>query len=252
MTIDLNADLGEGFGEWRCAGNDAALLEWVTSANVACGFHAGDPSIMRETVAACLAAGVAVGAHPSYPDLRGFGRVPMALPPGRVVDDVVYQVGALQAVARLQGARVAHVKPHGALYGVVGADPDLALELAGALAALDEGLALTLPAGSKAVTALTAAGHRVRREGFMDRAYLADGRLAPRHESGAVLTDVREVTAQALALAEGREFGTLDGGTLRLRAETLCVHSDTPGAPDLARAARRALERAGLRVAAPG
>ncbi|MDT3683166.1 MAG: 5-oxoprolinase subunit PxpA [Truepera sp.] len=251
MTIDLNVDLGEGFGAWRGAGDDEQLLQYVTSANVACGFHAGDPSIMRVTVAACVAAGVAVGAHPSYPDLRGFGRVPMMLPVERVVDDVVYQVGALQAVARLQGTRVGHVKPHGALYEAVAVDPALALRLANALAALGADLVLVLPARSAAASALAAAGHGVRLEGFADRAYLAGGLLAPRRRAGAVLEDEETVTAQALALALGEEFPTQDGTTLRLTVDTVCLHSDTRGATDLARAVRRRLSAAGVTLAAP-
>ncbi len=250
MTIDINTDLGEGFGAWRSAGDDELLLESVTSANVACGFHAGDPSIMRATVAACVAAGVAVGAHPSYPDLRGFGRVPMLLPGDRVVDDVVYQVGALQAVARLQGTRVGHVKPHGALYEAVAVDPALALNLAGALAALDPDLTLMLPARSAAASALAAAGHALRRAGFADRAYLEGGLLAPRRRAGAILEEEDAVTGQALALALGEEFSTLDGTTLRLKVDTICIHSDGRGAAGLARAVRRRLISAGITLAA--
>ncbi len=251
VVIDLNADVGEGFGEWRGAGSDGPLLDVVTSANVACGFHAGDPSIMRATVAACALAGVAVGAHPSYPDVRGFGRVPMLLPSERVIDDVIYQVGALQAVARLLGTRVTHVKPHGAMYEAVAADPALALGLAMALASLDPRLRLVLPAGSAATSALAGAGHAFLREGFADRAYLAGGQLAPRRRAGAVLEDVAATTAQAMALATGSPFLTSDGTTLELQVDTICFHSDTPRAAELAGAARRQLTAAGIQVRAP-
>lgn len=250
MTVDFNADVGEAFGAWRGA-DEAPLLGAVTSANVACGFHAGDPSVMRATVEACVAAGVAVGAHPAYPDLRGFGRVPMLLPPDQVVDDVVYQVGALQAVARLQGVRVGHVKPHGALYHAVAADPALALGVARALRSLDPRMRLVAPAGSAAAAALAGAGYPLLREGFADRAYLADGTLAPRGRTGAVLEDPDGVAAQALDLATGAEFDTLDGGALRLAVDTVCFHSDTPGAAALALAARLRVTAAGVRVQAP-
>ncbi len=248
MTIDLNADLGEGYGAWWRPEDERRLLAAVTSANVACGFHAGDPSIMRRTTAACVAAGVVVGAHPAYPDLRGFGRVPMALPPERVVDDVVYQVGALQAVARLEGTRVAHVKPHGAMYEAVALDPALALALAESLVRLDPELRLVLPAGSVAAHALAARGRPLLREGFADRAYRDDGLLAPRHRPGAVLTDPEAALEQALALARGEEFATLDGARLRLAVDTVCLHSDTPGAAELARRVRAGLEAAGVAV----
>ncbi len=251
MTIDLNADVGEGFGSWRNPEDDPRLLAAITSANVACGFHAGDPSIMRETVAACVRAGVGVGAHPGYPDLRGFGRVPLALPGERVLDDVVYQVGALQALARLEGARVLHVKPHGAMYEAVALDPALALALADRLLLLDPALRLVVPTGSVAAHALAARGRPVVREGFADRAYRDDGLLAPRNRPGAVLTDPEAALRQAVALARGEEFSTLDGATLQLEVDTICLHSDTPGAAELARHVRDGLEALGFEVRNP-
>ncbi len=251
MTIDLNADLGEGFGVWLGPGDDASLLRHVSSANVACGFHAGDPTIMRETVALCAAAGVAVGAHPSYPDLRGFGRVPLMLPPERVIDDVLYQVGALMGIAAAQGVGVRHVKPHGALYEAVAVDPGLARALAAEVARLGEGLRLVVPASSPAAAALATAGHAHLREGFADRAYLESGLLVPRRRSGAVITEAEAAADQALALAEGREFATSDGTPIALSVDTLCVHSDTPGAVAIAAAVRERLALARFTVAAP-
>lgn len=251
MLIDLNADLGEGFGAWWRPADDLALIEVVTSANVACGFHAGDPTIMRATVAACVRAGVAVGAHPSYPDMRGFGRVPLSLPPERIVDDVTYQVGALQGLARLEGATVAHVKPHGALYEAVAIDPTLALALADAMSGLENTPLLVVPAGSAAALALAAHGWRFLGEGFSDRAYQDDGLLAPRNRPGAVLVEPAAVVEQAVALASGSELDTITGGKLRLSVDTICLHSDTPGAATLARAVRAGLQEAGFDLAPP-
>jgi UPF0271 protein len=250
MTIDLNSDLGESFGRWRL-GDDAALLRLVTSANVACGFHAGDPSGMRATIRAALAAGVAVGAHPGYYDLRGFGRVPMALPATTVRDDVLYQVGALSAIAAAEGGRLAHVKPHGALYNAATTDPELALAVAEGVAAVDPRLRVVVLAGSPAEDALRSAGVPVLREGFLDRAYRADGTLAPRGTPGAVHHDAERVVAQALALAGEGRLETIEGGTLRLDVDTLCLHGDTEGALELARRVTQALEGAGIQVARP-
>lgn len=250
MGIDLNCDLGESFGHWRL-GDDAALLSVVSSANVACGFHAGDPRVMRATVAAAREAGVAVGAHPGYRDLRGFGRVPMQLPPDAVRDDVLYQLGALAAIADAEDVRLAHVKPHGALYNSMVRDPELALAIAEAVAEFDATLPMMVLAGSAAERALDAAGVPVLREGFLDRAYLPDGELAPRGTPGAVHTDPERVAAQALSLARDGRVRAGDGSELRLRVDTLCIHGDTPSAVALARRVREALEGAGVRVERP-
>ncbi len=250
MRIDLNSDLGESFGRWRL-GEDAALLRVISSANVACGFHAGDPSVMRATVVAARDAGAAVGAHPGYFDLRGFGRVPMQLPSDVVRDDVLYQLGALAAIATAEGVPLAHVKPHGALYNTMTTDPELALAVAEAVGELDVALPLTVLAGSAAERALVAAGVSVLREGFLDRAYLPDGTLAPRGTPGAVHSDPERVVAQALALAcEGRVRAN-DGSELQLEVDTLCIHGDNPSALTLARSVREALESAGVTVASP-
>lgn len=250
MTIDLNSDLGESFGRWTL-GDDAALLRIVTSANVACGFHAGDPSGLRATVRAALTAGVAVGAHPSYWDLRGFGRVPMDLSATVVRDDVLYQVGALAALVRAEGGRLRHVKPHGALYNAMALDAELALAVAEGVAAVDPRLPLLVLAGSPAEEALRAADVPLRREGFLDRAYLPDGTLAPRGTPGAVHGDPERVVAQALELAGAGRVTTQDGSVRPMTVDTLCLHGDTEGAQELARRVRHALEDAGIEVAAP-
>lgn len=248
VTIDLNSDLGESFGRWRL-GDDGALLRLVSSANVACGFHAGDPSGIRRTLGAARDAGVAVGAHPSYPDLRGFGRVPMALPPDVVRDDVLYQLGALAALAAAERVHLAHVKPHGALYNAIAADPALAHAVADAVAAFDPRLPLMVLAGSAAERSLAGAGVPLLREGFLDRAYQPDGSLAPRGTPGAVHDDPARVVEQALALATEARVRAVDGSELHLEVDTLCLHGDTPAAVDLAKRVREALESAGVTIA---
>ena len=250
MTIDLNSDLGEAFGRWTL-GDDEALLAVVTSANVACGFHAGDPLTMRRTVRAARDAGVAVGAHPGYHDLRGFGRTPQRLEPETVAADVLYQLGALAAVAAAEGVALAHVKPHGALYNAMAADAELASAVAEAVVAFDPRLPIMVLAGSVAEGAVHTGGARPLREGFLDRAYRSDGTLVDRRLPGAVHRDPQRVVDQAIALATGGEVRALDGATLRLEVDTVCLHGDTPAAVDLARRVRAALEREGVRLARP-
>lgn len=251
LVVDLNADVGE-----EPDGLDLAVVPWVTTVHVACGFHAGDPATMRRAVAAAVEAGVAVGAHPSYPDRDHFGRRELDRAPDRVAEDVAYQVGALCGVARAAGAAVTSVKPHGALYHRMAADEACAAAVARAVAAVDPGLALVVPATlddrSAAGRALAVAGPALRREAFCDRAYLADGSLAPRQEQGALLADAGPAAAQAVAIVCGGQVVATDGTAVALRADTLCVHGDTPGAALVAGAVRRALEQAGVRVAAPG
>jgi len=233
VAIDLNADVGEG------AGDDAALLALVTSANVACGFHAGDALTMQRTVEAAARSGVAVGAHPGYADRAGFGREPRAIPAEQVFAEVLYQVGALQALCRPLGVRLAHVKPHGALYNQAARDEVLALAIARAVAAASGDLVLVgLAASAPLQRAAAAAGLRFAAEAFADRRYAEDGTLVPRSEPGSVLTDPAAVAAQALAIARAG------------RADTLCLHGDTPGALDNARAVRAALRAAGFQVRA--
>jgi UPF0271 protein len=247
--IDLSADVGE----WDEPGPapDFALLAVVTTVHIACGFHAGGPEVMRRTAARAIAAGVAVGAHPSYPDRAGFGRRPLDRPAALVVDDVLYQIGALDALVRAEGGRVASVKPHGALYNRLAGDETCAALVARALLALDPGLRLVLPAGSPAVGAARSAGARVVPEAFCDRAYRPDGSLAARDTPGAVVSDPETAAGRAVRLALDGQVRSVDGSDLRLVPETLCVHGDTPGAFAVARAVRDALAGAGVHVAAP-
>jgi UPF0271 protein len=244
--IDLNADMGEGFGAWAM-GQDADLLALVTSVNIACGFHAGDPSVMDRTVAAAARAGVAVGAHPGYPDLRGFGRRPMAASPEEVETDVLYQVGALLAFARAHGARLVHVKPHGALYNQAAVDEELARAVARGTARAGKDLILVGLAGSGPMRrAAEAEGLRYAAEAFADRAYESDGTLRSRRLAGAVITDPEAAAAQALSIARDGIVRAADGNTVRLQADTLCLHGDTPGAVANARAVGQALRAAGI------
>lgn len=248
-TLDLNADLGESFGAWRM-GDDAGVMPWITSANVACGFHAGDPAIMQATVALCVEHGVAIGAHTSLPDIQGFGRREMRVAPGEVHAQTLYQVGALHAFARAAGTRLHHVKPHGALYNMAARDRGLADAIAMAVRAFDPALILVGLAGGALVEAGLAAGLPVQREGFCDRRYRNDGALTPRSEAGAVIEDIDAVVTQAIAIATRGEVAADDGSTVRVEADTLCVHGDRAGAALFAERLRRALEAAGVRVAA--
>ena len=248
--IDLNADVGEGFGAWSMGAGEA-LFEYVTSANVACGFHAGDPSVIDRTVASAVRAGVAVGAHPGYCDLRGFGRREMQVPAADVEADVVYQVGALVAFARAHGAPLTHVKPHGALYNQAADDGELAQAIARGVARVDRALVLVGLAGSLAMReAAAAAGLRFAAEAFVDRAYDARGRLVPRSRPGAVTSDPAAAAAAALRLARDRTVVAIDGREVAVEADTLCLHGDNPRALDVARAVREALSGAGVSVQA--
>ncbi len=250
LRVDLNADLGESFGAWSL-GDDEALIACVSSANVACGFHAGDPRVIDRTVALAARAGVAVGAHPGYPDLRGFGRREIDADPAEVEADVLYQAGAVAAFARSHGVRLTHVKPHGALYNQAAGDEALARAVARAVARLGRELTLVGLAGSSAMQAAAQAeGLRFAAEAFVDRAYDAQGRLVPRSRPGALIHDPAEAAARAVRLARDGVVLSIDGAALELRAETLCLHGDSPHALALARAVREALESAGVRVEA--
>jgi UPF0271 protein len=250
LRVDLNADLGESFGAWAL-GDDEGLLACVSSANVACGFHAGDPSVIDRTVALAARAGVAVGAHPGYPDLRGFGRREMAVVPAEVEADVLYQAGALAAFARSHGTRLTHVKPHGALYNQAARDERLARAVARGVARLGRNLTLVGLAGSSALRAAARdEGLRFAAEAFVDRAYDAQGRLLPRSQPGALIADPAEAAARAVRLARDGVVVSAEGAPLEVSAETLCLHGDSPRALALARAVREALEAAGVRVEA--
>jgi UPF0271 protein len=222
----------------------------ITSANVACGFHAGDPGVMRETVRLAKAAGVAVGAHPGFPDLVGFGRRELRASPREVEDLVLYQIGALAAIATTQGVRLSHVKAHGALYNMAARDRSLADAIAAAVAAFDRSLVLFGLPNSELVRAGEALGLRVASEGFADRAYMSDGSLAPRSRKGSVIHDADEVLERALRMVRDGEVTAVDGSRLALKVDTLCVHGDTPGAAELTRQLREGLARNGVTVSA--
>ncbi|MBW4716680.1 LamB/YcsF family protein [Saccharothrix obliqua] len=244
--IDLNSDLGEGFGIWRL-GDDDALLDVVTSANVACGFHAGDPSTMRRVCARAAERGVAVGAQVSYRDLAGFGRRFIDADPAELADEVLYQIGALDACARAAGTRVAYVKPHGALYNATVHHDRQAEAVVRGVRAFGDLPVLGLP-GSRLLHHASAAGLRAVREAFADRAYTAEGALVPRGTAGAVLTDTEQVLTQVLRLARRGELVAISGETLTTEVDSICLHGDTPGAVEHARAVREALLGAGVAV----
>jgi UPF0271 protein len=248
-VIDLNADLGESFGAWRL-GDDDALLSIVTSANIACGFHAGDPLTLRRACAAAAARDVSIGAQVSYRDLAGFGRREMDVPAAELAAEILYQIAALDGIARTAGSRVRYVKPHGALYHRVTRDPVQAAALASAIADYDPALPLlTLAGGEAGCAAAVSAGLAVVAEAFADRAYRADGSLVPRGEPGAVLHDPVQVAARAVAMVTSGGVESAEGTRVALGFRSLCIHGDTPGAVSLARSVRRALAEAGVRLA---
>jgi 5-oxoprolinase (ATP-hydrolysing) subunit A len=249
VRIDLNSDLGEAFGPWPM-GQDVQLMAVISSANVACGFHAGDPRTMRSTIRLARAHGVAVGAHPGFPDLVGFGRREMQVTPQEVEDMVLYQVGALAAVARGEGVRLQHVKAHGALYNMACRDEALAEAIARAVVAFDPTLVLFGLPGSALIQAGLDAGLPVAAEAFADRAYLADGSLAPRSMPGSVIHDIDTVVTRAVSMVTEQAVVATDGTRIGFEADTLCLHGDTPGAATLAHAIRRGLEDAGVAIAA--
>jgi UPF0271 protein len=241
--LDLNADIGEGFGIWQL-GDDSALLEVVTSANVACGFHAGDPAIMRRVCAQAVSRNVVIGAQVGYRDLAGFGRRAIEVPSAALRADVVYQIGALDAFARLAGDRVRYVKPHGALYNTAMVDERQAEAVAAAVAEYRGELALLGQPDSALASAAATLSIRYVVEAFADRGYDRSGRLVARTEPGAVITDSAAVVAQALAVVGGSVVA-LDGSVVPIHAESLCLHGDTPAAAEHARAVRAALTAAG-------
>jgi 5-oxoprolinase (ATP-hydrolysing) subunit A len=247
MRIDLNADVGESFGAYSI-GQDAALMRSITSANVAAGFHAGDPSVLRSTIRSAREHHVALGAHPGYPDLAGFGRRAMALAPREAEDLVLYQVAAVAGVAAAEGTALRHVKPHGALYNSAATDPVLAAAIVRAVTAFDRRLILVGPPRSALLHAGVAAGLRVAAEGFADRAYEADGSLVSRTKPGAVVHDISAIVTRAVRMATERTVTAVDGSTLAIDIDTICVHGDTPGADQIAALLRVALEAAGVSV----
>lgn len=246
-VLDLNADVGESLGQWR-RGNDAAIFNQVSSASIACGFHAGDPRTMRESCAAAAAAGVAIGAHPSYRDLAGFGRQFLDVDPQELRDEVLYQVGALMTIARAEGTSVRYVKPHGALYNTIVRHRAQAEAVVAAMVDLRSALPLLVSPGSEAGRLAAASGITVVAEAFADRAYNPDGTLVPRTQPGAVLQDVAAVVTQSLRIAVDREVVATDGTRVPLEVQSLCLHGDTPGAVAMAAAVRAALDSAGVAI----
>jgi UPF0271 protein len=249
-TIDLNCDMGESFGPWKM-GDDAGVMPFISSANIACGFHAGDPATIRGTVALALEHGVALGAHPSLPDLAGFGRRPMRIAPREMYDLVLYQAGAVSAFARAAGGRLHHVKCHGALYNMAATDEALSDALARALKDLGEGVMLYALAGSRMMERAAAHGVRAVAECFADRGYQDDGTLAPRDVAGGMIEDEEKSVAQALAMIGDGVVTSLSGKRVPVSPGTLCLHGDQPGAVAFAKALRAAFAQRGIEVRAP-
>ncbi|MFO1364609.1 MAG: 5-oxoprolinase subunit PxpA [Burkholderiales bacterium] len=249
-TLDLNCDMGESFGAWKM-GDDRAIMPLITSANVACGFHAGDPSTIRATVRLAVDHGVAVGAHPSYPDLQGFGRRAMQISAQECYDLVVYQAGAVEAFARAAGAPLHHVKIHGMLYNVAAKDEGLADAIARATKDLGGGVMLYALSGSLMMEAAQRHGVRAVGEVFADRSYQGDGTLTPRGQPGAMITDEAASVAQVLMMVEQGKLRSLDGVEVPVEAGTLCLHGDQPGAIRFAQALRAAFKERGIALRAP-
>ena len=247
-SIDVNSDVGESFGNWSF-GDDAAVIRSVSSVNVACGFHAGDPSGIRATCASAAAAGVTVGAHPGYRDLAGFGRRFLDVAPAELTNDIVYQIGALQALARAAGTTVSYVKPHGALYNAIVHHKAHARAVVEAVLEVDDSLPLLGLPHSEVERAARAAGVRTVVEAFADRAYTAEGTLVDRREPGAVLHDRQEVIEHVLRIATEGRIRAVDGSFVTIEAESICVHGDTPGAVQMAAAVHGALRGAGVAIA---
>jgi UPF0271 protein len=249
--IDLNCDMGESFGAWTM-GHDAEVMGSITSANVACGFHGGDPEVMRQTVRLAKQHGVAVGAHPGLPDLVGFGRREMKVSPRELEDMMLYQIGALAAMAAAEGVPLQHVKAHGALYNMTSRDAGLAAAIARAVATFDKALILLGLPESELIRAGERAGLRTAAEAFADRAYEPDGSLASRRQPGSVIHDPETVVARAVRMVREGGVVATDGSWVTLKVETICTHGDTPGAHDLVRRLRASLESQGVNVTAMG
>lgn len=248
MSIDLNSDLGEGFGQWT-VGDDDALLDLVTSANIACGFHAGDPTVLRRTCERAAERGVVIGAQVGYRDLAGFGRRFIDMDPHDLTNDVLYQIGALEAFARVAGTTVSYVKPHGALYNTIVHHEAQAAAVVEAVRRYDPGLAVLGLPGSVWLRLAEEAGLAVVAEAFADRAYTPEGTLASRREPDAVLHDPEAVAARCVRLATRGEIEAVDGSVIPVQAGSVCVHGDSPGAVQVAAAVRRGLEEVGVQIA---
>lgn len=247
MKMDLNSDLGESLGAWRM-GDDAAMLDIVSSANVACGFHGGDPAGILHTLRAARARGVTVGAHVSYPDLIGFGRRNMDVASPDLVAGIIYQIGALQGLAHVAGTEVRYVKPHGALYNTIAHDRRQAEDVIAAIRAIDPALVLVALAGSPLIDWARDAGLTVVAEAFADRGYTPEGALVSRREPGAVLHDVDQIAARMLTLVRDGVVRAVDGSDVRIAADSICVHGDSPGAVAIARHLRQRFEQEGVKI----
>ena len=251
MRIDLNSDVGESFGIYTI-GHDAGLMKSITSANVAAAFHAGDPTVLRDTIRLAKANGVAVGAHPGLPDLVGFGRRELSITPKEAEDLVLYQIAAVAGVASAEGVKVQHVKPHGALFNMAVRNAELSAAIARAVVAFDPSLILFGLPGSELLNAGRATGLRVAAEAFADRAYDADGSLTSRRTPGSVIHDVDAVVSRAIRMVKDHIVVAVDGAVVEVEADTICVHGDTPGSDELAAKLRLGLETAGVTVKAIG
>jgi 5-oxoprolinase (ATP-hydrolysing) subunit A len=249
--IDINCDMGESFGAYRI-GNDEAVMPNITSANIACGYHAGDPGVMRKTVRLAKSHGVAVGAHPGFPDLVGFGRRAMAATPAEVEDFCVYQIGALWAIAKSEGVAMQHVKAHGELFNMAMRDRPLADAIARSIASVDPSLILFALPGSEVAAAGRAIGLHVALEVFADRAYEPDGSLRSRRKPGAMVHDPEKVVERAVRMVRDHSVVAYDGSVIPFEADTICVHGDTPGAEILTALVRKGLFDAGITVKAVG
>jgi UPF0271 protein len=247
FKIDLNSDLGEGFGIYKTS-NDEEIMKNVTSVNIACGFHAGDPTIMKRSVELATKYNVAIGAHPGLPDLLGFGRREMKITPEEARDYVIYQVGALMAFVRAYGSTLHHVKPHGALYNMAARNYELAFAIAEAVKEVDKNIILVGLAGSQLIKAAEKIGIKAANEVFADRAYLSNGELAPRKMEGAIINDVEEISQRALRMIKTGEIVSIDGSIIKVKADTICVHSDTPHALHIVKELRKTLSLNGVKI----
>lgn len=249
LSVDLNCDMGESFGPWRM-GNDAELMKYISSANLACGFHAGDATTMRRTVELAIENGVAIGAHPGYPDLQGFGRRSMAMPSAEVHDIVLYQISAAKGICEALGTRLHHVKPHGAMYNQAAKDPTMSRAIAEAVRLADPSLVLYGLSGSLLIIEAESIGLKTASEAFMDRTYQPDGTLTPRTEPNALIRDWETAAAQALSMVTRGTVAATNGTTVSITAETICIHGDGENALEFARSVSDTFRENGIAIQA--
>lgn len=249
-TVDLNCDMGESFGAWQM-GNDAELMDYVSSINIACGFHAGDATTMRETVELAIEKGVAIGAHPSYPDLQGFGRRAMSLSPREVFDIVLYQISALKGICESSGGKLHHVKPHGALYNQAAKNEELSKAIAESVKSLDDSLILYGLSGSHLISEAEKLGLRSASEVFADRTYGADGSLTPRTESNSLIRNPDDAAQQVLQMIKKQTLTAIDGTTVPIKADTICIHGDEEKALEFARIISQKLSESSVEILPP-